>query len=518
MDVTLCSIAMSFAVIALLTWAWRVVNWVWLRPKYIEKCLRQQGLCGNSYRLLYGDTKEMAMMRKEAKRKSIDLSDNILPRVLPFYHHIINKYGKNSFSWIGPVARVNIIEPELIKELLTNNYVFKKPTPNPLAKFLVTGLGGYEGEKWAKHRKIINPAFHLDKLKCMVPAMYQSCHELISEWEMLVSKNSWCELDVQPYLQNLTSNVISRTAFGSSYEEGRNIIQLQKEQAQLTLQVLQSVYIPGWRFLPTERNKRMKGINKELHALFTGIINKKEKAKQLGKASDDDDLLSMMLKSNWKEIRENENKEDVGMSIDEVIEECKTFYLAGQESTSNLLLWTMVVLSMYPIWQVRAREEVWHVFGNNKPDFDGLNRLKIVTMILYEVLRLYPPATILTRIIYKKTKLGDMTLPPGVQFLLPILLVHHDHELWGQDAKEFKPERFAEGIAKATKHQFSYFPFSSGPRKCIGNNFAMMEAKLAIAMILQRFSFELSPSYVHAPSYVVTMQPQHGVHIILHKI
>lgn len=139
-------------------------------------------------------------------------------------------------------------------------------------------------------------------------------------------------------------------------------------------------------------------------------------------------------------------------------------------------------------------------------------------MIIYEVLRLYSPATIFTRITCNETKLGDLTIPAGVQLLLPVIFVHHDRELWGEDAKEFKPERFSEGIAKATKNKLAFFPFSWGPRICIGNNFALMEAKLAISTILQNFSFELSPSYTHSPTYVVSLQPRHGAHLILHKI
>ncbi|KAL2496572.1 Cytochrome [Forsythia ovata] len=261
----------------------------------------------------------------------------------------------------------------------------------------------------------------------------------------------------------------------------------------------------------------MKEINNQLRNLLEDIINQKQKNIKAGKDSADDDLLGILLKINLNEIKEQGNNK-LGMSIDEVIEECKTFYFAGQESTSNLLSWTMLLLSMHPSWQVRAREEILQVFGNNLPDFDGLNRLKIVTMVLYEVLRLYPPSIIFTRIIYKETKLGEMTLPPGLQFMLPIILLHHDQQLWGEDVKEFKPERFSQGIAKATNNQLSFFPFSWGPRICIGNNFALMEAKIALAMILRRFSFELSPSYTHAPSFVVTLQPQNGVHMMLRKI
>ncbi|KAF8408897.1 hypothetical protein HHK36_004966 [Tetracentron sinense] len=393
---------------------------------------------------------------------------------------VINKH-RYLFIWIGPNPRVTIMDPELIRDVLSNKFG------------------------------------HLTKPSGCYRHFTRVAGEMVNRWEKLVLVDGSSELDVWPELQNLTGDVISRAGFGSSYEEGRQIFQLQNEQGKLVSQLNQSVYIPGLRFLPAKRNNRMKQIDREVRALLRGIINKREKAMKVGEASNDD-LLGLLMESNRKDIQEYGKNKNVGLSIEEVIEDCRIFYLAGQETTSVLLVWTMVVLSMHPNWQVRAREEVLQVFGNNKPDFDGLSHLKIVTMILYEVLRLYPPIVFLVRLTYKKMQLGEISLPPGVLLSLPTILVHHDREFWGEDAQEFKPERFFKGVSKATKNQVSFFPFGWGPRICFGQNFAMIEAKMAIAMILQHFSFSLSPSYAHGPHTVVTLHPQYGAHMILHKL
>jgi len=158
-------------------------------------------------------------------------------------------------------------------------------------------------------------------------------------------------------------------------------------------------------------------------------------------------------------------------------------------------------------------------FGKNPPDVDGVNNLKLVTMILYEVLRLYPPLIAGFRKVYDHDqKLGNLIVPEGAMVSLGLYQVHHDPKLWGEDVNEFKPTRFSEGISKATKGNLSFFPFSAGPRVCIGQNFSLIEAKIAISMILQRFSFELSPSYTHAPTTLIILQPQFGAHLIVRRL
>ncbi|PIN01116.1 Cytochrome P450 CYP4/CYP19/CYP26 subfamily [Handroanthus impetiginosus] len=510
------------AAIILYFWVCRIVNCVWLKPRRLEKWLKSEGFKGNPYRLWYGDLKDVAKMTMDVQAKAINLEDDIDSYVFPFHHHIVQKYGKRCYMWNGAKPRIFVMDPVWIREVLQKHEIFVRLYTNPLNKLLITGLFLHEGESWARKRRILNSAFTITKLKDMISVMHISCVELVEKWQSMFSDKGSVEVDVWPYFSDMSADVISRTAFGSNYERGQKIFLLQKEQGRLVTNLSRSIYIPGLRFLPTKTNKRMKEISKEIEAIMIGIITRKEEAMKRARDLDDKssiDLLGILLEINYEE-QKNGNGKEVGMTIEEVIEECKLFYLAGQETTSTLLVWTMVLLSIHQNWQVQAREEVLEVLGKRKPDFDGLLQLKKVHMILCEVLRLYSSAPLIVRVTAKEIKLGDVTLPKGLELALPLLFAHHDKEIWGEDANEFKPERFAQGVTKAAKdgQLGAFFPFGLGPRICIGQNFAMVEAKMALALILQRFSFELSPSYEHAPVQVITLQPKYGAKIILSKI
>ncbi|XP_042477325.1 cytochrome P450 72A397-like [Macadamia integrifolia] len=495
---------------SLILWCvWKLLDFFWLQPKKLERLLREQGYDLTPYKFPFGNMFDYAKMQMESESKPIKITHAIAERVAPWNLQIIRTYGKKSAFWIGTCPHVHVMDPGLAYAILNEKSgIIKKPELDPITKMMAYGIFNYEGDKWSLHRRIMNPAFHLEKLKFMSAAINTSTRDMINGLLKEVPSEEYSEVDVWPYMDTLSADFISRTLFGSSYEEGKRIFHIQHEQAELGAVLIRSIYVPGYRYVPTKDNRRMKETNAEVTSLLTKIIN--GKVKVLKKGESHKDLLSLLLESFYQDQGK--------ITIEDIIGHCKVFYFAGQETVAVLLTWAMVVLSLHPEWQVRAREEVFQVFGNEKPHWDGLNQLKIIPMILFELLRLYPPAPTLFRFTNKDFKHGDTTLPAGVQIVIPTVVYHHSSEFWGKDVDEFKPERFSEGVAKATNNQFLFFPFGGGHRICIGQQFAMVETKLGLATILQRFAFELSPSYTHTPANIVTLRPQQGVHLKLRRL
>ncbi|BAB91724.1 cytochrome P450 (CYP72C)-like [Oryza sativa Japonica Group] len=519
------TILVAFGLLFGLVLAWQAglqLHRLWWRPRRLEKALRARGLRGSSYRFLTGDLAEESRRRKEAWARPLPLRcHDIAPRIEPFLHDAVVRpeqhYGKPCITWLGPTPEVHVTDPELAKVVMSNKFGhFEKIRFQALSKLLPQGLSYHEGEKWAKHRRILNPAFQLEKLKLMLPVFSACCEELISRWMGAIGSDGSYEVDCWPELKSLTGDVISRTAFGSSYLEGRRIFELQGELFERVMKSVEKIFIPGYMYLPTENNRKMHQINKEIESILRSMIGKRMQAMKEGESTKDD-LLGILLESNMRHTEEN-SQSSQGLTIKDIMEECKLFYFAGADTTSVLLTWTILLLSMHPEWQDRARKEILGLFGKNKPEYDGLNNLKIVTMILYEVLRLYPPFIELKRRTYKEMKIGGVTYPAGVIINLPVLFIHHDLKIWGSDVHEFKPERFSEGISKASKDPGAFLPFGWGPRICIGQNFALLEAKMALCLILQRLEFELAPTYTHAPHTMITLHPMHGAQIKIRAI
>ena len=139
-------------------------------------------------------------------------------------------------------------------------------------------------------------------------------------------------------------------------------------------------------------------------------------------------------------------------------------------------------------------------------------------MVINESMRLYPPTTVVSREALKDLKFGDINVPKGVNIWLNMVTLHTDPELWGPDAYKFNPDRFANGISGACKFPYLYMPFGVGPRVCLGQNLAMVELKVLMALMLSNFSFSLSPKYIHKPCLTIVIEPEYGANLVVKKL
>ncbi|XP_030545373.1 cytochrome P450 734A1-like [Rhodamnia argentea] len=473
---------------------------LWI-PLKLQRHFAKQGVRGPGYRPVLGNTAEINRLAMEAQSKSLRFDHRILHRVAPFYYHWSLKYGKTFVYWFGSRPRLGISDPDMIKEVLMNTgRSYDHIGFNPQARLLFgQGLIGLVGKKWAVHRRIANQAFTMERVRGWIPEILASTAKMLDTWEDIRGGREEFEVEVLKELHGLSADIISRTAFGSSFEEGKHIFALQEQQMHLYTQSTNNIYIPGFRFLPTQKNREIWRIEKEIRQSVRKLIESNLKSRE-----NLSNFLALLTSSH----------EEERLGVEEVIDECKTFYFVGKETTGTLLAWVLLLLAKHQEWQDKAREEVIRVCGKTGlPAVENLNELKIVTMVLNETLRLYPPAVMATRKAYKDVQLGDLQIPAETQLYLALATVHHDPEIWGEDAEEFNPARFA----KPRKHLASFLGFGLGPRICVGQNLAMVEAKVVLAMLVRRFAFKVSPSYVHAPKVFVALQPQHGAQIIFRR-
>ncbi|KAB2621134.1 cytochrome P450 CYP749A22-like [Pyrus ussuriensis x Pyrus communis] len=509
LEIILSSLLCLLLLLALI----KIFHKLWWSPIRLQNLVAMQGIKGPSYRFVHGNTKEISSMQEEAMSRPKSLSHDIFSRVQPHIHLWTKTYGANFLQWYGSQAQLVITEPELCKEILTNkDRAYPKSEPKSfLRRLLGDGLVVSDGEKWAKMRKLANYAFHGEILKGMAPTVIASAETMLETWK----EHDGQEIDVFEEFRLYTSEVISKTAFGSSYLEGKNIFEILDKLGHLSFKNAFKLRFPGIStFIKSNDEIESAKLEKSIRdSIMEMIKNRENKAMAGEEDSFGNDFLGVLLKAH------QDTDERKRISIDEIVDECKTFYFAGQETTNSALAWTVFLLAIHTDWQEDARKEVIQIFGKQNPNLDGIAKLKTMSMIFNESLRLYPPVVTIERKIGREVKLGKHVLPANVEITIPCLALQHEPQIWGEDVLLFKPERFSEGVAKATKNNIAAFlPWGLGPRSCVGSNFAAIETKIVLSMILQRFSFTLSPAYIHSPYRLLTVRPQHGVQVMLHSL
>ncbi|WRX11973.1 Cytochrome P450 - like 10 [Theobroma cacao] len=266
------------------------------------------------------------------------------------------------------------------------------------------------------------------------------------------------------------------------------------------------------KLLPMKKQNEITNLEKEIESLIWETVKERER-KCIKASSLEKDLLHLILEGAL-----NDQSLDKDSSKRFIVDNCKNIYFAGHESTAVAASWCLMLLALHPEWQSRILTEVAQVCGDKLPDADSVSHMKIVTMVIQETLRLYPPAAFVSREALEEIQLENVTIPKGVCLWTLIPTLHRDPEIWGSDANEFKPERFNDGVSKACKFPQAYIPFGLGPRLCLGRNLAMVQLKIVLCHIISKFTFSLSPKYRHSPAYKMIVEPGNGVHILIKKI
>jgi len=361
--------------------------------------------------------------------------------------------------------------------------------------FAGNGLLTSDGSLWRQQRRLMQPAFHHRHLlmygRVMV-AHAQRLDDTLHDGEVR---------DINADMVKLTLGVVVKSLFGADFtrqaEEVGDLMMAVLEAANQRL--TSAVQIPDW--VPTARHLRERRALARMDAMLQDLIRTRRAS-----GEDRGDLLSVLLAA---------VDEDSGarMSDRQLRDEMMTLFLAGHETTANALTWTWYLLSQHPEVEARLLDELRRVLGGRPPTAEDLPSLPYTEMIVREVLRLYPPASGFAREPIEDIDLGGYQVPKGSLVNAFVYALHRDPRFF-DDPESFKPERFAPGWEDRIP-RYAYLPFGGGPRVCIGNGFAMMEARLILATMAQRDRWSLEPGQTIVPVQLVTLRPKYGMRMRL---
>ena len=413
-----------------------------------------------------------------------------------------NEYGDIVRYETGPFVIHVTRSPDHIKHVFQENHAnyIKGRGMRKMKVFLGEGLLTSEGTFWRRQRKLVQPAFHRQRLQALASIMSDTAAEMLAAWKPLALAER--PVDIARQMMRITLNIAAKTLFSVdvSHEAesvGRALSVALDEASRRTFTVLDA---PMW--VKTPRNVRYQRAMDELDRVVYGIIATRRETK-----TDAFDLLGMLMA-----VKDEDTGET--MSDKQLRDETMTLFLAGHETTANVLSWTWYLLSKHPEEYRRLEREVDQVLAGRAPSFADLGDLKRTRMVVEESMRLFPPAWIVGRTALGADVIGGYAIPKGSIVAASPFLVHRHPAFW-PNPEGFDPGRLDADVA-AKRHKYAYFPFGGGPRICIGNQFAMMEAQILVAMIAQRYRLELVPGARVTPEPLITLRPKGGVPMTIH--
>ncbi|KAB2595235.1 cytochrome P450 714C2-like [Pyrus ussuriensis x Pyrus communis] len=456
-----------------LVWLLHLFELVVLRPKRLRSKLQKQGIEGPPPSFLLGNLPAMRKSLIQHKtQSSTETRTSCDVDVASWQIYVCGLAHKQQLC---------ITDVEVLKEIgfCKSLNLGKSSLPSTIGGPLFwQGLLSSNGIIWAHQGKIIALELYLDKVK-----------------------GGLAEIRVDQNLRNLSADIIARACFRSSYHEGEEIFVKFRALKKVVNKGMMGT--PGFRLLPTKDNREIWRLEKEVESMILKLV------KQRVEALNEKDLLQMILEGAKSSADYN------GLSHNKfIVDNCTTLFFAGHETIASTASWSLMLLAAHPDWQARVRAEVLEICGDKPLNNETLRKMKVLKMVIKEVLRLYAPAVFVTREALETVTLKNVVIPKGVQLQIRVPFLHQNPDLWGLNAHQFNPERFANGILAACQSSQAYMPFGNGPRICVGRHLAMTELKVMLALILSKFSFSLSPTYQRSPVYTMVVEREHG--IILH--
>ncbi|KAL2486205.1 Cytochrome [Abeliophyllum distichum] len=509
----LFKVYLSGSLVGVLGLLFYLYNTLVVQPERLRSALKRQGVSGPRPTLLLGNILEIKKARNLAPKASTNgppASHNCEAILLPFFDQWRKQYGDVFMFSLGNIQIVHVTQPDMVREITTYTSLdLGKPTYQAKERGSLLGQGilTSNGTVWAHQRKILAPELYMEKVKGMITMIQESTITLLNSWNDIVeSEGGLADINIDKHMRSFSGDVISRACFGSNYSKGEEIfLRLRALQEAASKKIL-ATGIPGMRHLPIKSNREAWALEKEIKTLILNVVKER---KEVGYEKD---LLQMVLEG----AKNSDLSQD---SIDRfIVDNCKNIYLAGYETTAVSATWCLMLLASHPQWQDRIRAEVQDICKGRIPDADMIRKMKQLTMAINESLRLYPPVAVVSREALTNLKFGDLNIPKGVNLWTLVTTLHTDPDIWGPDSYQFNPERFANGITGACKFPHLYMPFGVGPRVCLGQNLALVELKILISLILSKFSFTLSPKYIHSPSLNLVIEPGHGVNLLVQKL
>jgi cytochrome P450 len=412
------------------------------------------------------------------------------------------RFGDVVYLKIGPRRGYLITNPADVRHVLQDNArnYHKSPIYDKLRLSLGNGLLTSEDDFWLRQRRIAQPAFHRQRIAALAGVMAEAARETAGQWATIASAGRPVDLDEQ--MMRLTRTVVLRALLGGDL--GPFAATLDDAWTVINEHIGESFWSLGLTDrLPTSKNRRFRDARVVLRDAVEYIISQRRRT-----PSESADLLSMLLSARDEETGE-------GMTDDQLRVEVTTFLLAGQETTSLALTWTWYLLSQHAGAQTRLEQELDTVLDGRPPEYADLASLPYARMVIDEALRLYPPAWGFSRQALSDDQLGGFHLPRGwLAFVVPYVL-HRLPAFW-PDPEAFDPDRFSPERS-ADRPKFVYIPFGAGPRQCIGNQFALIEAQLIVATLAQRYRLHLVPGHTVEPWPLITLRPRFGMPMIIER-